>query len=118
MAVDDGLIEWVKEAMEPMGSITTRAMMGGRTFYCDGRVFAIAAFDELWFKADAASDAIWDAAECDRFTYPMKDKVAVLNYRRAPADVYDDADAMRHWAALALEAGLRAPPKRPKRKRG
>lgn len=118
MAVDAGLIEWVREALEPMGSITTRSMMGGMTFYCDGTVFAIAAFDELWFKADAVSDALWDAEGCDRFTYDMGEgRVGSMNYRRAPADVYDDADAMRHWAALAIEAGLRAPPKRPKRKR-
>ena len=37
-------------------------MMGGATLYCDGTVFAILAFDELWFKADAESDAAWDAA--------------------------------------------------------
>jgi len=116
MAVDAGLIEWVREALEPMGSITTRPMMGGVTFYCDGTVFAIAAFDELWFKADAASDAIWDAEGCDRFIYEMGEwRVGSMNYRRAPADVYDDADAMRHWAALAIEAGLRAPPKKPRR---
>ena len=42
-------------------------------------------------------------------------KVDVMNYRRAPQDVYDDPDAMRRWAALAVEAGLRgASKKRPK----
>ena len=24
-----------------------------------------------------------------------------MNYRRAPSDVYDDAEAMQRWAALA-----------------
>ena len=38
-----------------------------------------------------------------------------MNYRRAPQDVYDDPDAMRRWAALAVEAGLRgAAKKRPR----
>ena len=36
--------------------------------------------------------------------------------RRAPDDVYDDADAMREWAARALAAGARAPKPKPKRK--
>ena len=32
-----------------------------------------------------------------------------MNYRRAPADVYDDAEAMQRWArAGAVEAGDRA----------
>ena len=30
-----------------------------------------------------------------------------MNYRRAPSDVYDDAEAMQRWARLAVEAGLR-----------
>jgi DNA transformation protein len=38
-----------------------------------------------------------------------------MNYRRAPADVYDDGDALRIWAALALEAGRRGPVKKKKK---
>lgn len=30
-----------------------------------------------------------------------------MNYRRAPDDAYDDPDAFRRWAALALESGAR-----------
>jgi DNA transformation protein len=39
-----------------------------------------------------------------------------MNYRRAPDDVYDDADELRRWAMLALEAGRRAPKKAPPRR--
>jgi DNA transformation protein and related proteins len=43
-----------------------------------------------------------------------------MNYRRGPDDVYDDvyddADAMRHWAAIAVGAGQRAPKKKPKKR--
>ena len=70
----------------------------------------------LWFKADAVSDAVWDAAGCERFTYDMDGKIGTMNYRRAPDDVYDDADELRRWAALALEAGHRAPKKAKARK--
>lgn len=112
MAVDEGLVAWIEEALEPMGSLTRRSMMGGLTFYLDGQVFAVAVEDSLWFKSDAVSDPAWDAAGCERFTFETSDgKVATMNYRRAPDDVYDDADALRRWAALGLEAGLRAPRK-------
>ena len=40
-----------------------------------------------------------------------------MNYRSAPDDVHDDAEAMRRWAGLALEAGNRAAAKK-KPKRG
>jgi len=36
MAADQGLIDWVSEAMEPVGRVTRRAMMGGATLYVDG----------------------------------------------------------------------------------
>ena len=91
-------------------------MMGGATLYLDAQVFAIVADDALWFKADAVSDALWDEAGCARFSYTFADgRVGTMNYRRAPDDVYDDADEMRRWAALGLAAGLRAP-KKAKRK--
>lgn len=102
------LAEWIGEALAPIGTVTSRAMMGGRTLYCDGMIFAILALGELWFKADAASDPIWDAAGCARFSYPRGDGTAgTMNYRRAPDEVHDDADAMRRWAALGLESGRR-----------
>ena len=116
MSVDEGLYAWVQEALEPMGRVTQRRMMGGATLYLDGTVFAIMV-EELWFKADAESDATWDAAGCERFTYAFKDgRIGTMNYRRAPSDVHDDAEAMQHWARLALEAGLRsAAKKKPRR---
>lgn len=113
MALDAGLLDWVTEALEPAGTVTHRKMMGGATLYLDGTVFAILSSDGgLWFKADSESDATWDAAGCERFTFEMKGKTGSMNYRRAPDDVFDDADAMREWAALGLEAGRRAPAKK------
>lgn len=116
MALDQGLVDWVAEAMAPLGQVTMRKMMGGATLYLDGTIFAIIAADALWFKADATSDADWDAAGCDRFSYDFGDgRTGSMNYRRAPDDVYDDPDALRQWAELGLAAGLRAPAKKNRR---
>ena len=115
MAVDPGLLVWVEEALAPVGTVTKRAMMGGATLYLEGTIFGIVADDLLWFKADAQSDAAWDDAGCVRFTYEMGEgRTGTMNYRRAPDDVYDDADALREWALLGVAAGARAPVKRKK----
>ena len=112
MAIDAGLVAWIVEATEPLGRLTTRAMMGGATLYLAGQVFAILSDDALWLKSDAIGDPVWDAAGCARFSFTFADgRTGTMNYRRAPDDVYDDADALRRWAALGLEAGLRAPKK-------
>lgn len=118
MALDKGLVDWVREALEPVGSVTMRRMMGGATLYMDGAAFAIVTSDGvLRFKADAETDARWDAAGCDRFTYQFANgRIGTMNYRRAPDDVYDDADTLREWAGLAIAAGQRAPKKKPKKR--
>jgi DNA transformation protein and related proteins len=118
MSVDEGLYAWVEEALEPLGRLSMRRMMGGATLYLDGTIFAIMDEGELWLKADAESDAVWDAEGCERFSVTFKDgKVDTMNYRRAPSDVYDDAEALQRWAGLAAQAGLRgAAKKKPKRR--
>jgi DNA transformation protein len=119
MSFDEGLFDWAQEALEPLGNLTMRKMMGGATLYLDGTIFAILDEGEIWFKADDESNSVWDEAGCERFSVTFKDgKVDTMNYRRAPTDVYDDPEEMQRWARLGVEAGLRAAakkkPRRPK----
>ena len=117
MSIDEGLYAWVQEALEPLGRVTMRRMMGAAVLYLDGIIFAVLDDEAVWFKADAESAAIWDAAGCERFTFTGSDgKVEVMNYRRAPSDVYDDSEAMQHWAKIAQEAGLRGAAKKRRKK--
>jgi DNA transformation protein len=72
---------------------------------------------ELWFKADAETEAVWDAEGCERFTFTAKDgRTETMNYRRAPTEVYDEAEALQRWASLAVAAGLRSAAKKRPRK--
>ena len=118
MSIDEGLLDWVKEALEPLGTVSLRKMMGGGTLYLDGTIFAIMDDGELWFKADEESNPVWDEAGLtERFSVTFKDgTVDRMNYRRAPTDVYDDAEEMQKWARLALEAGARRPVKKRRKK--
>jgi DNA transformation protein len=108
MAIDEGLYAWVQEALEPMGTLSMRKMMGGATLYLDGTIFAIMVDGELWMKSDVEADPIWDEVSRDRFTVTFKDgTIDRMNYRRAPSDVYDDAEEMQRWTSVSLEAGRR-----------
>ncbi len=113
MAYDRGLIDWLAEAMAPVGSVTHRPMMGAATLYCDGLVFAVVDEAAIWFKADKTSDAEWDAMGCPRFTFTGSDgEPQSLNYRRATDEAYDDTDKLRRHGELALTASRRAPRKK------
>ena len=116
--MDEGLYAWVQEALEPLGAVTMRKMMGGATLSIDGIVFAILDEGEIWFKADAETGAVWEAEGCERFSVTFKDgRVDTMNYRRAPSDVYDEPEAMQRWAKLAVDAGLRGAAKKKPRKK-
>lgn len=117
MSVDEGLLAWVEDALEPLGRVTFRKMMGGATLYLHGAIFAIMVDSELWFKADEESNPVWDDAGCsERFAVTFKDgTIDRMNYRRPPSDVYDDPDEMRRWTQVAVEAGLRRPVKKRKK---
>jgi DNA transformation protein and related proteins len=117
MQLDTTLLTWIAEATAPLGTMTHRKMMGGATLYLDGVPFAIIDSDgSLWFKGDKESDATWDAAGCERFSFTFADgRVGSMNYRRAPDAVHDDADALKECAELGLSAGRRAPPKKPRK---
>ena len=73
MSFDEGLYAWVQEALEPVGAVAMRRMMGAAVLYLDGTVFAVLDAETLWFKSDAESDAIWDAEGCERFTFSSKE---------------------------------------------
>jgi DNA transformation protein len=118
MTSEEGLRDWVEEALAPIGRLSARRMMGGATLYCDGTIFAILHAGEIWFKSDAIADSHWDEAGCERFALTMKGgRVDVMNYRRGPAEVSDEAEAMQRCAALALEAGTRGLSRRKPRRR-
>jgi DNA transformation protein and related proteins len=118
MSIDEGLLAWVEEATEPLGTLSLRKMMGGATLYLEGTIFAILDDGEIWFKADEETNAVWDAEGCERFAVTFKDgTIDRMNYRRAPSDVYDDAEALQRWAKLAVEAGARRPVKKRKTKK-
>lgn len=114
MSVDEGLVEWVTECLEPLGVVTMRKMMGGAVLYCEGIVFALVDDGDLYFKSDAVNESVFEAAGLDKFSFEMNGKQGSMNYRRAPLDVHDDPDAMRQWARLGIEAGERAPKKKRK----
>ncbi len=119
MSFDESLVVQVQEALEPLGSVTMRKMMGGATLYLNGIIFAILEGADIWFKADDETSSIWDREGCERFSMTFKDgRVGTMNYRRAPAEVYDNPEVMQRWAQLAHDAGIRSAARKKPRGKG
>jgi DNA transformation protein and related proteins len=94
------------------GRCIPKRMFGGFGISTDGLTIAILADlgdgEKLWLKGDDSSRPRYEAAGCKIFTYPAKGVPRSMNYFSAPEDAMDSPDAMRPWAALALDCALRA----------
>lgn len=106
-------LDLVTDLMAVLGTVSARAMFGGHGLYCDGLFFAIITGDKLYFKADAQTQAMFEAHGLRRFTYNVRGKTVQLMYYEAPAEVFDEPPVMRHWAQLAIQAAVQA--RRPKK---
>ncbi|MEO0412638.1 MAG: TfoX/Sxy family protein [Pseudomonadota bacterium] len=110
-------IAYLIDTLEPLGFIQSRAMFGGHGLYFDGRMFALVADDTLYLKVDDQNRAAFEAEGLDPFRYPKKDgEQAVMAYYQAPSAALDDTDILLDWARLGIEASMRAPAKKKKRK--
>lgn len=108
MASRNEFAEFVIGQMAGLGTITARRMFGGHGLYCDGLFIAIITGDTLYLKADAQTQADFEARGLPRFGYSAGGKAVQLRYYEAPAEVFDEPQAMRDWGRLALAAAVRA----------
>lgn len=100
------------DLLASVGRCIPKRMFGGFGISTDGLTIAILADlgdgEKLWLKGDAATRSRYEAAGCKIFTYPAKGVPRSMNYFSSPEHAMDSPDAMRQWAALALECALRA----------
>ena len=99
------------------GRCVAKRMFGGFGISTDGLTIAILADlgggEKLWLKGDDSTRGRYEAAGCKMFIYLMKGVPRSMNYFSAPEEAMDSPDAMRPWAALALDCALRALAKKP-----
>lgn len=109
----DEFVAHVQELMAPLGRVAARRMFGGWGLYLDGLMVALIADERLYLKADATTRERFAAAGSAPFTYAARGRRTVMAYMEAPDGSLDEPDALAPWAALGLEAALRARAARP-----
>ena len=100
------------DLLASVGLCVAKRMFGGFGISTDGLTIAILADlgdgERLWLKGDDNTRTLYEAADCKIFTYPAKGVPRTMNYFSSPEEAMDSPDAMRPWAALALDCALRA----------
>lgn len=102
------------ERFGELGKATAKSMFGGFGFYCDGLFFAIYDRQHVYLKADSVTIPEFEARGLPAFR-PFPDKPETMKYFRAPAEMLEDDDALRHWAGAAIHVARRAAAKKTKR---
>ena len=100
------------DLLASVGPCIPKRMFGGFGISTEGLTIAILTDlgdgEKLWLKGDDSTRSQYEAAGCKMFTYPMKGVPRSMNYFSSPEEAMDSPDAMRPWAALALQCALRA----------
>jgi len=104
MAVSAEQKSFMYELFDGVGPITSRAMMGGMTFYSGGDVFAILSSDgQIYIKAKGALADEMAEAGATIFSMTRKDGTeASMGYWTLPDAALDDPEEACMWARKAL----------------
>ena len=105
--------EFVLEQLGRVAPVTHRRMFGGVGIYSDGFFFALLDDDTTYLKVDDSNRGDFEAAGTRQFS-PFKDERMSMNYYELPADLLEDADALRPWVLKAIDVA-RAARRRKKR---
>ena len=102
------LVDHCLELLAPLGAVRAKRMFGGHGLYIDDLFVAIIAFERLYLKVDAQTQAAFEAAGCAPFVYDGKGTPVTMSYRTVPAEAMESPHLMQPWARLAIAAALRA----------
>lgn len=108
MARHSEFVEFVLELLAPIGAVRARAMFGGFGIYRGDVFFAIIVEDKLYFKTDHMTRGEFTARGLSPFTYSARGKSITMQYYEAPPEVFEESEAMQHWAQQAVGAAARA----------
>ncbi len=89
--------------------IASRAMFGGWAIYQHGRIFAIIADGELYFKVDDLNRGHFKQVDSHPFVYARGNhKPTTMSYWLVPEAIMEDEDALREWVEEAVLASKRS----------
>ncbi len=79
-------------------------MMGGYCIYRDEKIFAIYAFDSIYFKIHENNIADFADAGAKQFEFEKKDgKIAKMNYYILPEEIFENREELEKWIEKALD---------------
>jgi DNA transformation protein len=98
----------VLATLNQVNAVTARSMFGGYGLYIDGVMFALIAYDTLYFKVDDDNREDYVAVGMSPFTYEGKNKPIQMSYYQLPEFVFQNVAELAVWVDKAHTAARRA----------
>lgn len=114
MAVSVSFRTFVLEQLGQVRPVTSRPMFGGLCFFAEGRAFALASRDVLYFKVDDSNRPDFEAQGMGPFL-PFGDPEKPMQYYELPAEILEDPDELAPWMAKAIAVAAKAKPRAKRR---
>ena len=110
--VESEFVHFVVENLQALGAVHAKRMFGGHGLFLHDVMFALIAWDTLYFKVDEINRPAYEERGLGPFAYVNhQGRTARMSYCEAPPEGLDDADLLRAWAREAYAAALRAQPR-------
>jgi DNA transformation protein len=96
------------ELLGSLGDVQAKRMFLGWGLAVDDLTIAVIAYDTLYLKANAQTQADFVAVGCQVFEHVANGRTRRMQYYTAPEAALESCAAMQPWAALAMQAALAA----------
>jgi DNA transformation protein len=106
----------VEQLQRVRPEVRARSMFGGVGIYAADLFFALVDDDTVYFKVDETTRGEFEARGMGPFR-PTGEDGEVMQYYQVPADLLEDAEALRPWVEAAIEVARRAKRRRSRRRR-
>lgn len=108
MAKTTPFVERMVAQLAPLGPVRARGMFGGFGVYLDDLMFALIAWDRLFFKVDDATKRTFAEAGGEAFVYDQAGQAVTMSYWEPPRKAFASVKTLMPWAELGLAAARRA----------
>lgn len=107
--VESEFVHFVVESLQPLGPVIAKRMFGGHGIFLHDLMFALVAWDTLYFKADDVNRPAFEEKGLEPFTYNnQRGRPAKMSYFEAPPEELEDPDLLSVWGKEAFAAAQRA----------
>jgi DNA transformation protein len=108
MVASASFAEFLREQLEPVGSIAIRRMFGKSGVFCGGVMIGMVTDDQLYLRVDDGNRAFFkEAADAPPLNYKKRGATIDLAFWRIPERLFDEPEELITWAREALKAARR-----------